>query len=278
MVATVLEQDPILGEIVGRLVEAFQPERIYLFGSKARGDEDEDSDYDLMVLVPDNAPPERRRSRLAYERLWGTGAAADVLVWTRDAFDCRLHLRASFPSTIVREGKLLYSACTCAPRCRPPSSVKGNSYLPHDPIRCADTRAWLEKARGDLRASRSLLDADESLFAQVCFHCQQAAEKALKGFLTWHDVPFRKTHDPGAIGRECVEIDPALESLCARAVQLAVYAWESRYPQKRDDPTRDEAREALALAEEVYRAIVARLPEDARADDANDEGRPRTTE
>ena len=110
MVANILKQDPILAEIVRRLVDAFQPERIYLFGSKARGDEDEDSDYDLMVLVPDDAPPHRRRSRLAYERLWGTGAAADVLVWTREAFDCRLHLRASLPSTIVREGELLYAA------------------------------------------------------------------------------------------------------------------------------------------------------------------------
>ena len=50
--------DPLLAEIVRRLVEAYQPERIYLFGSKARGDAGADSDYDLMVVVPDDAPPE----------------------------------------------------------------------------------------------------------------------------------------------------------------------------------------------------------------------------
>jgi predicted nucleotidyltransferase len=74
--------DPALAETVRRLLAAYQPERIYLFGSVARGDADPDSDYDLLVAVPDDAPLERRRSRLAYEALHGTGTAADVLVCT----------------------------------------------------------------------------------------------------------------------------------------------------------------------------------------------------
>jgi len=100
--------DHALGEIVDRLVKAYQPERIYLFGSRARGDTERDSDYDLMVVVPDSAPPERQRTRLAYEVLRGTGTAADVLVWNRKAFERRLHLRASLPSTVLSEGRLLY--------------------------------------------------------------------------------------------------------------------------------------------------------------------------
>lgn len=102
--------DSILSEILHRLVETFQPERIYLFGSRARSDAGPDSDYDLMIVVPDDAPAERRRSRLAYQALRGTRTAADVLVWTREAFDSRLHLPASLPATILREGKLLYAA------------------------------------------------------------------------------------------------------------------------------------------------------------------------
>jgi len=103
-------KDQELTEIVRRLVAAYQPERIYLFGSKARGDSGGDSDYDLMVVTPDSAPPERKRSRLAYEALRGTGTAADVLVWSRKAFESRLHLRASLPHTVVSEGTLLYEA------------------------------------------------------------------------------------------------------------------------------------------------------------------------
>jgi predicted nucleotidyltransferase len=105
-----ISNDTVLAEILRRLVETFQPERIYLFGSKAREDAGPDSDYDLMVVVSDGAPPERKRSRLAYQALRGTRVAADVLVWTRQAFDSRLHLPASLPATITRQGKLLYAA------------------------------------------------------------------------------------------------------------------------------------------------------------------------
>lgn len=103
-------QEPMLAEIIRRLVTAYQPERIYLFGSIARGDAGPDSDYDLLVIVPDDAPSERRRSRLAYKALRGTGTAADVLVCTRSYFEARRHLQASLPGTVLREGRLLHAA------------------------------------------------------------------------------------------------------------------------------------------------------------------------
>jgi predicted nucleotidyltransferase len=103
-------QNAKLAEIVRRLVDAYQPEEIYLFGSAARGQAGPDSDYDLLLIVPDTAPPERRRSRLAYQALRGTGIAADVIVWTRSRFDSRIHLRASLPAIVLREGKLLHAA------------------------------------------------------------------------------------------------------------------------------------------------------------------------
>lgn len=102
--------DPGLGELVRRLVEAYRPERVYLFGSTARGDRTEDSDYDLVVIVPDAAPPAHRSSQLAYQVLRGTGLAADVLVWTSSASGQRVSLRASLPHTVVTEGRLLYAA------------------------------------------------------------------------------------------------------------------------------------------------------------------------
>lgn len=105
-----VRQDALLAEIVRRLVEAYCPERVYLFGSKARGEAGPGSDYDLMVVVPDNAPAERRRSRLAYEVLRGTGTAADVLVCTHSYFELRRFLKASLPFTVLREGRLLHGA------------------------------------------------------------------------------------------------------------------------------------------------------------------------
>jgi predicted nucleotidyltransferase len=102
--------DQTLAEAVRRLVKAYLPERINLFGSVARGDPGPDSDYDLLVVVPDDASPERRRSRLAYETLRGTGTAADVLVCTSSYFEQRRLLKASLPGTVLREGRLLHGA------------------------------------------------------------------------------------------------------------------------------------------------------------------------
>ena len=110
MPLTVHPQAAALDDIVRRLVAAYEPERVYLFGSIARGDWGPDSDYDMLVVVADDASPDRRRSRLGYEALRGTGYAADILVWKRSEFDVRLSLRASLPATVVREGKLLYAA------------------------------------------------------------------------------------------------------------------------------------------------------------------------
>ncbi len=98
-------KDAVLAELVGRLDLAYRPERIYLFGSRARGDEGPDSDYDILLVVPDDAPPELKRARLAYQVLRGTGVAADIVVWTRRAFNEKLRVPASLPATVVREGR-----------------------------------------------------------------------------------------------------------------------------------------------------------------------------
>lgn len=102
--------DPRLAEILRRLIAAYEPQRIYLFGSCARGEAGPDSDFDLMVVVPDDAAPDRTRSRLAYRVLRGTRVAVDVLVWTRGNFESRLGVPASLPATVEREGLVLYAA------------------------------------------------------------------------------------------------------------------------------------------------------------------------
>jgi predicted nucleotidyltransferase len=105
-----LDRDPLLAEIVRRLVAVYQPERIYLFGSKARGDAGPDSDYDLHLVARDDAPAEQRDSKLAYTALWGIRAAADVIVCERSRFERRSRVVCSLPATVLREGRILYAA------------------------------------------------------------------------------------------------------------------------------------------------------------------------
>ena len=95
------------------------------------------------------------------------------------------------------------------------------------------------------------------------FHCQQAVEEALKAFLTWHDQPFRKTHDLVEVGTQCAALDPSLEDLLRRAAPLTEYAWKFRYPGNAEEPTQTEAEEALELARESVEAVLLRLPQGA---------------
>lgn len=134
--------------------------------------------------------------------------------------------------------------------------------MSHDPVRLADAKAWLAKADRDLRAAAHELTAVPPFTADAVFHAQQAAEKSLKGFLAWHDVPFRKTHDLAEIGHQCAGLDPSLESLLMRAAGLTQYAWKFRYPGEPEEPSRDEADNSIALAHEVYEAIASLLPQE----------------
>ncbi len=102
--------DPLLAEITRRLAETLRPERIYLFGSRARGDAQLDSDYDLLVLVPVHADRSRRLAQAGYHALRGIDAAVDVLVMSVAFFERRRVVVASLPATVEREGKLLYAA------------------------------------------------------------------------------------------------------------------------------------------------------------------------
>ena len=97
-----------LKEVVDRLVRGLQPERIYLFGSQARGEADEGSDIDLLLVVPDSDLPRHRREALSYDLLWGLTIPVDVIVLTRAEFERSSRVRTSLPATVQAEGKLLY--------------------------------------------------------------------------------------------------------------------------------------------------------------------------
>jgi uncharacterized protein len=104
-------KDSLLAEIVRRLARVYEPEKIYLFGSTARGDAGPDSDYDILILVPDDAPAGRLNPDAGYLAMEGLGRSGDFIVWPRGRFERRAHLKASLPATVLREGKLLYAAC-----------------------------------------------------------------------------------------------------------------------------------------------------------------------
>jgi len=101
--------DVSLAEVVSRLVETLHPLRIYLFGSRARGDETADSDYDVLVLVEQKTGTPYQMDRQAYRSLRGLAVPIDIVVMSRDHFERRREVISSLPATIEREGKMLYA-------------------------------------------------------------------------------------------------------------------------------------------------------------------------
>lgn len=103
-------KDPVLAQIVTRLVKHFRPEYIYLFGSRAKNAANTNSDYDLLIVVHESKVPAYRRAQTAQQCLWGIWNAADIIVLTRAEFDRRKSIVGSLPSIVVSEGSQIYAA------------------------------------------------------------------------------------------------------------------------------------------------------------------------
>ncbi len=115
---------------------------------------------------------------------------------------------------------------------------------------------WLRQAAKDQHAAQVLLEPEPS---RSVFHSQQAAEKAAKAFLTFHQIPFRKTHDLTDLGSQCVSADPSLEPILRQVANLTDYASAFRYPDEPYEPDAAEAAGALAIATRLCDEIRRRI-------------------
>jgi predicted nucleotidyltransferase len=99
--------EPLLQTIVQRLLAAGQPQKIVLFGSQARGEAGQDSDYDLLVI--ENSSEPRFRRAVPYRRaLKDLGTSKDIVVWTPQEVAEWQNVSNAFITTVLREGTVLY--------------------------------------------------------------------------------------------------------------------------------------------------------------------------
>lgn len=103
----VVVDEAILSEIVRRLVEAIDPDKIILFGSRARGDTHAQSDVDLLI-VKACAGPRYRRIGEAHQALWGIGVPTDILWYTPEEIDEWSEVKHHVATQATREGRVLY--------------------------------------------------------------------------------------------------------------------------------------------------------------------------
>ena len=100
--------DSLLQTATQRLVAEFQPDQIWLFGSHAWGNPHDDSDVDLLVVVPHSDETPIRRAQRAHRCLRGLRMPKDVLVETRQEVDRVKDLKTSLENTILSRGRRLY--------------------------------------------------------------------------------------------------------------------------------------------------------------------------
>jgi len=95
-------------ELCDRIVREFHPERVILFGSYARGDADEDSDVDLLVIMPFEGKGARKATEI--RKAVRPGFAVDFIVRTPETVRERIELGDFFLREAVQEGEVLYEA------------------------------------------------------------------------------------------------------------------------------------------------------------------------
>ena len=99
--------DNTLKEIIKRIVQTIEPDKIILFGSRSKGKAKETSDYDLCVLKKGIAE-KRRLTQEIYRKLFGVGASVDVIVETPEEFDALKDKWFLIYSQIARFGRVVY--------------------------------------------------------------------------------------------------------------------------------------------------------------------------
>ena len=108
---------------------------------------------------------------------------------------------------------------------------------------------WLRHAYSDL-ALASTIPLPQILLEQLCFHAQQAAEKALKAILIAYGIPVPRTHNLRTLF-DLLPVDVPVSPDIQEAAGLSDYAVASRYPGVSESVEAEEYREAVDLAEAV---------------------------
>ncbi len=236
-----------LDRLVKQIVTKLDPVAIYLFGSRARGDADEDSDYDLMIVVPD-----KRMNR----QIW------DDLDAVRRSTDLRVELiparAGGFADWRHEVGTLSFEVSNDGIRLYPPGRQQvwiesSSPPVDHRSMKRQVVASWLRKAERDLRMARLACEAADPMPDQAAYHVQQAAEKLTKAVLVAYQIRPRKGH----VIRASAERLPEEFVHRARFLELdrfSDYVWAHRYPEEdlsRPPPPVPSVAEARAWVDEV---------------------------
>jgi HEPN domain-containing protein/predicted nucleotidyltransferase len=233
--------DEIIQEMTRRIVERFDPLQVILFGSQARGDAHADSDVDLLVVFP-HVENTRLAAVAILDELSGLGISKDVVVSTPDEISARGHLIGNVLEPALREGRILYQLSAVG-------AGANSSGLAREAER------WLRQGRDHLKFAEGLIEVGDDAPHIVCFHAQQAAEKAIKAILVFLQIRFPFRHDLDEV-RDLVPVGWDILTAHPNLTVLSQWATTGRYPGNWPEATDTDARDAARQARAVWETVL----------------------
>lgn len=236
------------------IVREFAPLQVILFGSYAYGTPTEDSDVDLLVVMPIPKSEFRNkaveiRQRIPYR------FSMDLLVRSPEEIAYRVSYNDWFLREITEKGELLHGS-NAHYNIEKPKEVsnpvikeKGNM----NPL----TQEWIEKAEEDYNSAKWLQQSPNPVHNSICFHVQQCIEKYLKAWLQEANIPFLKTHDLQELLDLIVPAVSIWQTWKPDFKIISTYAVDSRYPG--DSATAENTQHAMQICNEVRQAIRKQL-------------------
>jgi HEPN domain-containing protein/predicted nucleotidyltransferase len=246
-------QDATLSDLTHALVDRFAPERILLFGSRARGDHHPESDYDVMVVLsqsPQGKPAEHSED-VVRRAAQDIRPNVDVFVDTSEQFERRRTDVGTLEFAADHEGRVLYMRTSASE----PRHVRETPLGPPESL-----KEWIARAQSDFTAMTELARSGApGIRDAIVFHAHQGVEKMLKAVLVARHVPPPRTHDlTQLLPRLPIESrdDPRLDEACRGLHAL----WpNSRYPREAV-PTTEQVDQAVGWARRAREIVSAVIP------------------
>ena len=241
--------DPKACAVARAVEEAIHPDRVILFGSRARGDFNADSDIDLLIITDVERRDKWeyvRHSEVAHrkiEEVYEQWVGVDLVHMSEAAFHYGRRARNHIAGQAVRDG---FDA----------NGDKVNYDNP-EPTNWPDIRQRIANAERELSDLEKLIEVSGSQEA-IGFHAQQAIENALKGWISALNADYRNTHDLGAliaiVRRHPDENDtPAGEQVMWLSKYAVTYRYEGAVVEM------DDRFALLKGVTETVHAIIARI-------------------
>ena len=120
--------------------------------------------------------------------------------------------------------------------------------------------SWFEYAENDLEAAKILSVQVKPKYEIICYHCQQSAEKILKGYIASQNGRLQKTHDLVVLCEICTTYDHEFEKILINCSDLTIFASEVRYPnflEIEDYHMQNAIKDAVIIKEFVLRKLAS---------------------